>query len=103
MGNEEHENSYDGTRATDRREQQWHLDKKIPISLIITILTLGISGLIAITDIKKDVEVLKSQVQVLRERDDRQASITTEGFQILRTSIEKISDKLDRVLEGPRK
>lgn len=51
----------------DRRtppEQGWHLDKKVPLSLILAMIVQVAMVIMAIADIKKDVEVLKAQVLV---------------------------------------
>ena len=55
---------YDGQ---DRRtpppakDPGWHLDKKVPLTLIFAMLMQAAMVIWAIADIKKDVEVLKSQ------------------------------------------
>ena len=42
------------------KEDQWHLDKKVPLSLIFAMLVQAAMVIWAIADIKKDVEVLKA-------------------------------------------
>lgn len=85
----------------DRRESEtrWHLDKKVPISMIVTILALGFSGIVAITDIKKDVEVMKTEIKALHERDNQQMAATKESLDLIRDAMNKIDDKLTRILE----
>ena len=79
--------------------EQWHLDKKVPLSLIFAMLVQAAMVILAISDIKKDVEVLKAQAISQRDREDRQERINTETFQLLRNQLEKMDQKLDRLVE----
>lgn len=77
----------------------WHLDKKVPLSLIFAMLVQAGMVIIAISDIKKDVEVLKSQTAAQHDRDERQDKFNAESFTLLRSALEKIDQKLDRLVE----
>jgi len=92
----------------------WHLDKRVPIGLIIVLAMQGIAGLWVIADIKKDVEVLKSTnierverdkavSQLQHDRDERQDRSTAEGNSLVRADIQVLAAKLDRFLERPVK
>lgn len=83
----------------DKEDNQWHLDKKVPLSLIFAMIVQAGMVIIAVSDIKKDVEVLKSQVATQHERDERQDKFNADSFQLLRTALEKIDQKLDRLME----
>ena len=86
--------------ASDRRASEtWHLDKKVPISFIAVLLVYGISGLWFVADIKRDVEVLKANVQMQHDRDDRQDKAVTEALQQLRDAQREGNAKLDRLIE----
>jgi hypothetical protein len=84
-------------------DNQWHLDKKVPISLIVAVLVQAAMGIWAIADIKKDVEVLKVQAISQHERDDRQDKSTADVFLQLRTQLERMDAKLDRLVESRTK
>lgn len=86
-----------------RQDEGWHLDKRVPISIILTILTLGVGGLWSIADIKKDVEILKATNAVQRDRDERQDKSASEAFLAIRQDIQEANRKLDRLIErrGP--
>jgi hypothetical protein len=71
----------------------WHLDKKVPVSIILVLVVYGISGLIFISDIKRDVEILKVQQVAQDKRDEKQDRDFTE-------SVKRIEAKLDRLIEG---
>lgn len=90
----------------DRRapvEQGWHLDKKVPLSLIFAMLVQAGMVIVAISDIKKDVEVLKSQANAQTQRDTRQDSDMREAMNLLRDSLHILNTKLDRLIERDRK
>ena len=46
-------------------EAQWHLDKKVPLSLIFALIVQTVVIVIAFQDVKKDVELLKAAVRIL--------------------------------------
>lgn len=81
------------------QDNNWHLDKKVPISIILLLFTQGVSGLWVIADIKKDVEILKVQSKTQNDRDDRQDRSAQEAYQLLRGQLEKMDLKLDRLVE----
>jgi len=86
----------------DRRapvEQGWHLDKKVPLSLIFAMLVQCGMVVVAITDIKKDVEVLKTQVASQTTRDARQDADWREAMSLLRDALATLNAKLDRLIE----
>lgn len=85
----------DERRASDH----WHLDKKVPISIILTLLIYGISGLWFVADIKRDVEVLKAQQTLQRDRDERQDRAVAEALAQLRDAVREGNQKLDRLIE----
>lgn len=88
----------------------WHLDRKVPISIIIVIILQCVAGLWAIADIKKDVELLKDARVEQRERDMRQDKLgsdaldlvrktSAESIELVRNDIKEVSRKLDRLFE----
>lgn len=81
---------------------QWHLDKKVPLSLIFAMLVQGAMVIWAVADIKKDVELLKSQFTTQHDRDERQDKTSAEGFALLRAQLERMDSKLDRLIEKRR-
>ena len=85
-------------------EDQWHLDKKVPLSLIFAMLVQAGMVVWAIADIKKDVEILKVQTTTQHDRDERQDKSAAEAYQRLSYQLEKIDAKLDRLTTpAPRK
>lgn len=94
------------TEQPDRRapvEQGWHLDRKVPLSLIFAMLVQAGMVIVAISEIKKDVEVLKSQANAQTQRDNRQDSDMREAMNLLRDSLNVLNIKLDRLIERDHK
>jgi hypothetical protein len=81
----------------------WHLDKKVPLSLIFAMLVQAVMVIVAVQDIKKDVEVLKMQALSQHERDERQDKAATDSYTLIRSQLEKIDAKLDRLVEKYQK
>ena len=77
----------------------WHLDKKVPLSLIFAMLIQAAMVIWAVADIKKDVEILKSRVTTQQDRDDRQDKTLGEVVSRLQTQLERMDGKLDRLIE----
>ncbi len=81
------------------QQESWHLDKKVPLSLIFAMLIQAAMVIWAVADIKKDVEILKSRVVTLQDRDDRQDKTLGEVVSRLQTQLERMDGKLDRLIE----
>lgn len=91
-----------GYEGQDRRaavDHGWHLDKKVPLSLIFAMLVQAGMVIMAISDIKKDVEFLKVQVNTQAERDSRQDQDMKEAMTLLRESLGTLNSKIDRLIE----
>lgn len=90
------------TPTPDRRasvEQGWHLDKKVPLTLIFAMMVQAAMVIGAIADMKKDIEVLKSQVTTQAARDARQDQDMKEAMSLLRDALETLNAKIDRLIE----
>jgi hypothetical protein len=80
--------------------QSWHLDKKVPLSLIFAMLVQCGMVIVAVGDIKKEVEVLKARFYAQREKEDKQERAVSETFQLLREQLNRMDMKLDRIAEA---
>lgn len=94
---------YEGEDRRAREESGWHLDKKVPLSLIFAMIIQGAMVVWAIADIKKDVEILKAQTSTQAQRDNRQDTDMQGAMTLLRESLRNLNDKLDRLIERDRK
>jgi hypothetical protein len=66
----------------------WHLKKEIQLGHLTTTITVAVSAVIYINKIEQRVAVVESQVIYQKETAD-----------VLRNQLEKINDKLDRLIE----
>lgn len=93
-------------RKHDRRAREepgWHLDKKVPLSLIFAMLIQAAGVIWVIADIKKDVEILKAQIVAQAQRDTRQDTDMQGAMSLLREALKDLNLKLDRLIERDHK
>lgn len=81
------------------KEGQWHLDKKVPLSLIFAMLVQAAMVIWAIADIKKDVEVLKAAMVQQIDRDNRQDRAGAEAVALVREDLREVKSMLQKLLE----
>ena len=81
------------------KEDQWHLDKKVPLSLIFAMLVQAAMVIWAIADIKKDVEVLKAAMVQQIDRDNRQDRATFDAVGLVREDIKEVKSMISRILD----
>lgn len=79
--------------------QNWHLDKKVPLSLIFAMCVQCGIVVWAIADIKKDVEVLKAQYFSQKERDEQQDKAQARQMLVMTNWMERLDQKLDRIAD----
>lgn len=80
-------------------DNQWHLDKKVPLSLIFAMLVQAAMVIWAIADIKKDVEVLKAAMVQQIDRDNRQDRAGAEAVALARDDLREVKSMLQKLLE----
>ncbi len=80
-------------------DNQWHLDKKVPLSLIFAMLVQAAMVIWAIADIKKDVEVLKAAMVQQIDRDNRQDHAGAEAVALVREDLREVKSMLQKLLE----
>lgn len=86
----------------DRRAPEpvgWHLDKRVPISLIITIMIIAGSGIGAFFKHETSIELLKAGFEVLHDRDLKQENDFREALSQMRDLYKEMNAKLDRLIE----
>ena len=93
-----HDYSYDA-----EPDQKWHLDKRVPVSIIAMLLMQGVAGLWVIADLRKDVDILKVQMTEQTQRSQRQDEAFSGALTLVRQDMRSISDKLDRLIESRTK
>lgn len=80
-------------------DEQWHLDKKVPLSLIFAMIVQAAMVLWVVAGIRGDVEILKVQLQAQTSRADKQDQSSAESLSLIRGQLDKMENKLDRALE----
>lgn len=86
--------------ADDRPAANWHLDRRLQITHILSTLSLGVGAVLYVGDIRKDVEVLKAKEVAQAARDQRQDSDVAARQQDLQARLDRIDEKLDRLIES---
>ena len=80
-------------------DNQWHLDKKVPLSLIFAMLVQVAMVIWAIADIKKDVELLKAAMVQQIDRDNRQDRAAADAVGLVREDIKEVKVMLSRLID----
>lgn len=83
-------------------DNQWHLDKKVPISLIVTITLQFAAGVWFASKLDARVSNLESNKTEQKERDDRQDRAQADMVTLLRSDMQEIKARLDRLIERGR-
>ena len=80
-------------------EARWHLDKRVPISIICVLVGQMTLGIWFASKLDSRVGALEEAKTVQHERDDKQDRSTADAISALRTDIRDVSAKLDRLIE----
>jgi hypothetical protein len=83
----------------DRRGRDWHLDKTVSISHIISTILIVISILAWAQGVEKRVEQNAQGVKFISERLDAQDKRIDEMRSELRDDLKQVNNKLDRLIE----
>lgn len=83
----------------DRRDNSWHLDKKVNIGHMITTLALFGSMLISINSIQDQVVKNTEEARHQREIINRVEQTSAKRDQETRLQLDRIDSKIDRLLQ----
>lgn len=80
--------------SIDNRDNRdsWHFKKEIQLGHLLTTVTVAISAVIYITKVEQRVAVIETQMVAQRDSST-----------LLRAQLDKINDKLDRLIERREK
>ena len=78
---------------------QWHLDKRVPITLIITILIQTGTLVWFISKLDSRIIALETANISQRDRDDRQDRAATDAASMIRSDLRDLGQKIDRLIE----
>lgn len=86
--------------TADRRAPQgWHLKKEVNISMILAILTIGLSSVAAYYDLKRDIALLQADAVALHKTDARNEDAVHDLAVTFAKQLDRIDAKLDRLIE----
>jgi hypothetical protein len=80
-------------------EARWHLDKKVPISIIAVLLVQLSGGVWFMSKLESRVVALEAAQVAQHDRDEHQDRQVAEAIALVRASIEHMDNKLDRIIE----
>lgn len=93
------ESDFAGIEQRIERKESWHLDKKVPIVLIVAMLTQFAGVIWFIGQLAKDIELLKADTAVLHQRDNQQTDSLKEALRLMQDQFQRLDSKLDRLIE----
>lgn len=76
----------------------WHLDKRIPIALLIALLAQVVTGVYYIARLESRVNIVELWLADQRTRDDRQDRVMEQAIITLRQDINYVRSQLDTLL-----
>ena len=94
------------TRTDERRTNEdhgWHLDKKVPLGLILAAVVQAAALLGGYYKIVTDVELLKADVNTLHNRDTKVETDLRESISLIRDQYVRMESKIDRLIERTHK
>lgn len=84
-------------------KDRWHLKREIQLGHLLTTLGLTITAMTYVTKMDSRILLLEQQVAVQRERDERQDRKNEEALATVNKTLERVNDKLDRLIERGQK
>ena len=89
--------------ANQPPKESWHFDKKVPIALILTLVTGYAGGIWFIAGLRKDVDQIKEASRVAEavqhERDQRQDDAVREAVTRIEGGLKDLSGQINRLIE----
>lgn len=86
-------------RQPDFSESRWHLDKKVPISIVVVLLLQGAGGLWFLSKLEGRIVALEVAQIAQEKTDNRQDHTAAASVSLVRADIQQLSLKLDRLVE----
>ncbi len=77
----------------------WHLDKRVPISIIATLFAQLAVGIWFVSKLESRVESLERGAVAQQVRDDKQDLALLDGTAAMNARLDRIDGKLDRLIE----
>lgn len=85
-------------------DARWHLDKKVPISIIIALFVQFMGGVWFMSKLEARIMALETIKAEQAQRDDRQDRATAEAVAVIRAQLDRIdANILQLIRDGARK
>ncbi len=78
----------------------WHLDKRIPIATLLSMLGLVVVGTLHLAEMRKDIEVLRQEQTALSNRVTKQDADNIRAFDRFYSELREMNSKLDRLIQN---
>lgn len=82
--------------------EQWHLDRKVSVTHIVSTLMIVASLFLWGGNIERRIDLNAKDIEQVREMQSRNWQANKEAWKDLKSSIEKMNGKLDRLIERDR-
>ena len=79
--------------------ESWHFKKEISVSIIISVITLGIAVVVAYTDLQRDIALIQANIITLNQQDVRLKAEIDAASNTTSARFDRIDAKLDRLIE----
>ena len=77
----------------------WHLKKEVNISLIISVFGIAVACVTGYTDLKRDIALIQADMVVMHTKELSLETADDKNMTLMRTMIERMDAKLDRLIE----
>lgn len=85
-------------------DDRWHLDKKVPISIIAALFVQFMGGVWFMSKMESRLVALEAAQAAQNQRDDRQDRAAAEAVAVIRAQLDRIdANILQLIREGARK
>jgi Tfp pilus assembly protein PilO len=88
--------------AVAEQDKRWHLDKRVPIAIIVTLLAQAAWFASYITRLEARINYTEAWMVEQRLRDDRQDRSAAEAAALLRSDLQYIRGQLDQLIRDGR-
>ena len=83
----------------ERDDNRWHLDKKVPISIIVVLFVQFFSGVWYMGTLASRISQVEHDQVAQKERDAMQDKYASESAASIHEDIRELDRKLDRIIE----
>lgn len=86
----------------DTNDAKWHLKKEIQLTHLITTMTVAVSVIFYINKMEQRIALLEQHSTTQSQRDERQDRNSAETAGLLRSQLDRLEAKIDRLIESKR-